>query len=71
MTNRRDFLKTIGVASAGAMLAQSDLFAKQLMAKPKQIGLQLYTLREELAKDALAHIVASSNLYKKRVYKID
>ncbi|MEA5141099.1 TIM barrel protein [Arcicella rigui] len=52
MTNRRDFLKTIGVASAGAMLAQSDLFAKQLMAKPKQIGLQLYTLREELAKDA-------------------
>lgn len=28
-------------------------------------------LNEELAKDALAHIVASSNLYKKRVYKID
>ena len=28
-------------------------------------------LDEELAKDALAHIVASSNLYKKRVYNID
>lgn len=28
-------------------------------------------LNEELAKDALAHIIASSNLYKKRIYKID
>lgn len=28
-------------------------------------------LNEELAKDALAHIVASSNMYKNRVYKID
>ena len=52
MTNRRDFLKTMGVAGAGVMMAQSSLLAKQSMAKPTKIGLQLYTLREELAKDA-------------------
>jgi sugar phosphate isomerase/epimerase len=52
MTNRRDFLKTIGVAGAGVMMASSNLLAKQALPKPKKIGLQLYTLREELTKDA-------------------
>ena len=46
--------------------------AKPLQFKVKSdIELVPVPLNEELAKDALAHIVASSNLYKKRVYKID
>lgn len=62
MNQRRDFLKKMGLASAGLLMAQSDLLAARSFAKPKQIGLQLYTLREELAKDVKGTISKVSKI---------
>ncbi|TWR29771.1 sugar phosphate isomerase/epimerase [Mucilaginibacter pallidiroseus] len=46
MTTRRSFLKTTGMLSAGLLMAP-DLFARN----KKYIGLQLYTVRDAMAKD--------------------
>ena len=60
-----------------AFRVDDDIVILNPNAKPLQFKVKSDTelipvaLDEELAKDALAHIVASSNLYKKRVYKID
>ncbi len=46
MTNRRTFLKQTGIVSAAFFISRDGFF------KPKQlIGLQLYTLRNEIGKD--------------------
>ena len=50
MTTRRDFLKTMGVLGAGAVA----LNAFPSCNRKKEIGLQLYTLRETVGKDTLA-----------------
>lgn len=49
MTNRRTFLKQTGLVSAGMFLGKPDM----LFAKPSnlKVGLQLYSLRDYLAKD--------------------
>ncbi len=47
MTNRRTFLTQAGLLSAGVMLAPSLLSAKPV----KNVGLQLYSLRDQLPKD--------------------
>lgn len=47
MNSRRDFIKLAGFAAAGAAIAPSFAFA----APAKIVGLQLYSLREELPKD--------------------
>jgi sugar phosphate isomerase/epimerase len=47
MTNRRTFLTQAGLLSAGAMLAPHILSAKPV----KNVGLQLYSLRDQLPKD--------------------
>jgi len=47
MNSRRDFIKLAGLAAAGAAIAPSFAFA----APAKIVGLQLYSLREELPKD--------------------
>jgi sugar phosphate isomerase/epimerase len=47
MTNRRTFLTQASLLSAGAMLAPSLLLAKPV----KNVGLQLYSLRDQLPKD--------------------
>ncbi|HOW25178.1 MAG TPA: TIM barrel protein [Bacteroidales bacterium] len=49
MTTRRDFLKTMGVLGAGTMA----LNAFPSCSRKKDIGLQLYTLRDTVAKDTL------------------
>ena len=50
MNSRRSFLKNAGIAAAGAMILPS--FACSALAAPKRkIGLQLYSLREQLPKD--------------------
>jgi sugar phosphate isomerase/epimerase len=49
MTTRRSFLKTSAVLSAGMLVAPS-LFAYD----KKHIGLQLYTVRDHMAKDPIA-----------------
>ncbi|WP_026725424.1 LTA synthase family protein [Flavobacterium sasangense] len=60
-----------------AFRVEDDIVILNPNAKPLQFKVKSDTelipvaLNEEFAKDALAHIVASSNLYKKRVYKID
>ncbi len=60
-----------------AFRVEDDIVILNPNAKPLQFKVKSdsklipVALNEELAKDALAHIVASSNLYKKRVYKID
>ena len=60
-----------------AFRVEDDIVILNPNAKPLQFKVKSdtelipTTLNEELAKDALAHIIASSNLYKKRVYKID
>jgi sugar phosphate isomerase/epimerase len=50
MTTRRDFLKTVGVLGAGAMA----LNAFPSCNRKKEIGLQLYTLRDTVGKDTQA-----------------
>ncbi|RFM30089.1 sugar phosphate isomerase/epimerase family protein [Deminuibacter soli] len=50
MYTRRNFIQTSALAAAGAMLAPKALFAKA-PGELSSIGLQLFTLREELAKD--------------------
>ena len=60
-----------------AFRVEDDIVILNPNAKPLQFKVKSDTelipvaLNEELAKDALAHIVASSNMYKNRVYKID
>ncbi|HEV2354549.1 MAG TPA: sugar phosphate isomerase/epimerase [Puia sp.] len=46
MPNRRTFLRQTGLTSAGLLLRPKDLFATQPL-----IGLQLYTVRTQIAKD--------------------
>ena len=48
MINRRKFLAQAGIASAGMLVKPGFLSAA---INSNQIGLQLYTLREELPKD--------------------
>ena len=50
--NRRNFLRTSSLASSVALLPSASLLALEAdNAYRKNIGLQLYTLRNEIAKD--------------------
>jgi sugar phosphate isomerase/epimerase len=53
-TSRRTFIKTSAIAAAGAALLKHDAFASA----PKKgiVGLQLYSIREEMKKDPLASL---------------
>jgi len=51
MTTRREFINQLGLITSGALLAQSDLLASNVVKMPTQIGIQLYTLRDNLDKD--------------------
>ncbi|WP_423146737.1 sugar phosphate isomerase/epimerase family protein [Rubrolithibacter danxiaensis] len=48
MSSRRVFLQQAGLLAAGLLIKPDFSFGKSL---PKKVGLQLYTLRSELAKD--------------------
>ena len=48
MTTRRIFIKTVSAATALSMISPFEIFA---MNKKKFIGIQLYTIREDLKKD--------------------
>lgn len=57
MDNRRTFLKQAGLGVAAAYLAPSLLSCapqRKSTMGPTEIGLQLFTLREQLADDAVA-----------------
>jgi sugar phosphate isomerase/epimerase len=49
--NRKDFIRQVSLVAAGAMAARPSI--AQGFAKDHPIGLQLYTLRAEMAKDPL------------------
>lgn len=49
MTKRRDFLKSMGALAAGSVLLPSYKFAPKKVTNP---GIQLYTFRDQLNKDA-------------------
>jgi sugar phosphate isomerase/epimerase len=49
MNSRRNFIKQAGLAAAGALVLPS--FACSVLAPAKKLGLQLYSLREQLPKD--------------------
>ena len=51
MTTRRTFFKQTSVLATGLLLGQSCTTPTAAAKKAKQIGLQLYTLRDELTKD--------------------
>ncbi len=57
MSNRRSFLKTSAVFAAG-LLAAPELYAYQ----KKYIGLQLYTIRDAMAKDPKAALAKVASL---------
>ncbi len=63
MTNRRDFLKTSSLLVAGTMVGTSMLQASVLQAKGKKnIGLQLYSLRDAMKADALGTMKLVSDI---------
>lgn len=51
MITRRNFINQLGLISSGTLLVQSDLLAINAAKMPTQIGIQLYTLRDNLDKD--------------------
>jgi len=58
MLNRRDFLRTGAMASTGLLLAPEILSAY----KPKYIGLQLYTVRDLMAKEPVLTLARVSEI---------
>jgi len=66
MTNRRSFLQQTGIAAAAALLSQSALASAlantNYSAGIKKVGLQLYTLRDLLAKDVKGVIAQLSKI---------
>lgn len=51
MTTRRTFFQQAGLLTSGVLLGQACTSSPEATKKAKQIGLQLYTLREDLEKD--------------------
>ncbi len=49
--NRREFLQKAGVLSAGALLAKNSLFAAPKYWRIKDLGIELWTVKDEMAKD--------------------
>jgi sugar phosphate isomerase/epimerase len=63
MTNRRGFLKTSSLIIAGSVIGNNLLQASVLSAKSKKdIGLQLYSLREAMGKDAMGTLKLVSDI---------
>ncbi len=48
---RRDFFQKIGILSMGTLLAKNSLFAEPNGEKIKQLGIELWTVKEDMAKD--------------------
>jgi sugar phosphate isomerase/epimerase len=52
--NRRAFLQKAGILSAGALLAKNSLFAASREEKIKHLGIELWSVKDEMANDAKA-----------------
>lgn len=57
MMNRRDFVKTVSVAATAALIMPQSAFA---MGKNKKIGIQLYSLRDQIGQDFLGTLAKIS-----------
>ncbi len=56
-TSRRDFIKSGSIAAAGLMFTKNSLFQNDLLARKKKIlGIQLYSVRSDMAKDPVGTI---------------
>jgi sugar phosphate isomerase/epimerase len=65
MPSRRSFLQQVSLASAGLIAGRHNLFASKIPGNPfsgKPIGLQLYTLRDEIAKDVKGTIAKVADI---------
>ncbi|PWV56073.1 sugar phosphate isomerase/epimerase [Chitinophaga sp. S165] len=56
MSSRRTFMQQAGLIAAGAMINPSGIFSRGRENTVTRIGIQLYTLREQLAKDVKSTI---------------
>ena len=52
MTSRRSFLKAAGIAALSTPIIKAKLFAEAMYRKLPAIGVQLYMVKEDMAKDA-------------------
>jgi sugar phosphate isomerase/epimerase len=68
MNNRRSFIKQSGILSAGLLLNPAEMLKKQ-----KAVGIQLYTLRELVAKEPKAVIsnIASAGYKEVEMFGLD
>lgn len=72
MSNRRDFLKNISLFTAGGLLAgkagsvnaaNAALGVVDEVHAGKEIGLQIYSLSQELYKDLVFHIIRDTGIF--------
>lgn len=63
MTNRRDFFKTTSLVVAGSMIG-ANLVSAAIPAgkKKKKVGLQLYSLRDDMTKDAVGTLKKAAEM---------
>ena len=57
-TSRRTFIRTSALAAAGAMILGNQVMATQAKKKKGMVGLQLYSVRNEMTKDPLGTLKA-------------
>jgi sugar phosphate isomerase/epimerase len=65
--SRRDFLKNGALATAGFALLNNDLWAGPKKPKPRNIGLQLWSVRDDMSKDAKGTIQKVAKMGYKQV----
>ena len=63
MTNRRDFFKTTSLIVAGSMIGANMVTAAiPAGKKKKKVGLQLYSLRDDMGKDAIGTLKKAADM---------
>ncbi|MDI9863630.1 MULTISPECIES: TIM barrel protein [Bacteroidota] len=66
-TSRRDFLRTSLLTTAGAALLSNDLFANIKKGEKSHIGVQLWSVREDVSKDPKAALAKIAKMGYKNV----
>ena len=65
--SRRDFLKTGALAAAGFSLLSNDLFAGGKKPVTRNIGVQLWSVKDDMAKDAAGTLAKVAKMGYKQV----
>ncbi|WP_044174120.1 TIM barrel protein [Flectobacillus major] len=66
-TSRRDFLKTSLLTAAGTALLSNELLAESFKGEKSQIGVQLWSVREDISKDPKASLAKIAKMGYKNV----